>query len=990
MKPAAVVLLLALLPLQIGRAQEAGSIAGVVTDKLTRTPLAGAHVTVAGTRFEAATGVDGRFTIADVPPGTYRLSVRLIGYPLQAVDSVTVTAGATATVDVQLQRQAVELEAQVVVGYGTQRRGDVTGAVASVTADQFVQAPARDAASLIAGKIAGLAVTTPSGNPRSGTEISLRGTTTIQGPTSPLVVVDGVPGSLETVAPQDIETMDVLKDGSAAAIYGSRASNGVILITSKRNPGGAPTFRYDSWANEQTLYRTPDFLTAADYRRLIVAQKAAAAPDTLEDFGYSTNWQSLVLRRPVSYMQNLTIIGGGANTNYTAALSAENDQGIFLRSDNRNLTGRINVGHSMFDGRLAADLNLLTRVEDAFTGPDYNYAWRQTLIRNPTDRVVDDSGLWQERGTYFYVNPLGLIREVNGGIQQRDLRLHGTVTLRPVDKLRLSLLTGTERWSSLSGSATTFRHINTTISRQNSTAGRSTRSTAERILELTGTYATSLGPHSITLLGGYGYQDFVDENFSVTNFNFPTDLFEYNRLQNGDALTAGQATMNSGKESYKTVGFFSRLNYDWDNRYLLMASVRYEGDSRFGAAHKWGVFPAVSAGWRISKEPFMSRARFVDDLKLRVGYGVTGIAPDDPYLSLRTYSYGNRMLYEGVWIQGLAPSRNPNPNLRWERKDEINVGVDFSALDFRLAGTLDVYRRDTRDLLYEYPVPVPPNLFGRMLANIGHMQNNGVEAQLTYEVIRRPGMRWQTSANWSTNSNKLVSLSSEAYQTDCFTPTSGHTGEPIQQYTHRVCVGGPIGNFYGYQSVDIDGTGAWIVLNKNGDRISIRDAKEDDRRVLGNGIPKHYVAWNNAIQWKAFDLSASIRGALDFQILNFQRMYYENPTILEYNMLKSALDSVYGKRLLNYDLSYVSYYIEDGSYLKLDNITVGYRLPPRVAAALKANAGRVYLSGRNLHTWTRYRGLDPEVSASGLSPGNDSRDKYPTTRTFSMGLSLTF
>jgi TonB-dependent starch-binding outer membrane protein SusC len=982
MKRLAVVLLAALFPLQRARAQEVGALAGVVTDQATNAPLAGAQVSLVGTRLAATTGADGRFLLPNVPLGQAFVRVRLIGHG-SAEQAVTVRAGETAVADFRLQPQALELEGLVVVGYGTQRRGEVTGAVGSVTSDQFVQGPARDAASLIAGKVAGLAVTTPSGDPRSGTEISLRGTTTIQGPRNALVLIDGVPGNLETVAPQDIESIDVLKDGSAAAVYGSRGSNGVILITTKNDGRAAPTIRYETYASYQALYRSPGFLNAADYRRRI------AQGYGFEDLGHSTDWQAQVLRNPVGYTQNVTIGGGGANTNYTASLSYENGQGIFDRSNDRTLRGRVHVGHSMYDGRLVADVNVLTGVENNFTGPDYNYAWRQTLIRNPTDRVMDDSGRWQERGTYFYVNPVGWIQENNGEREARDLRLHTTLTWRPTNTVRLSLLGGTERESWISGNATTFRHANTTQAGQNATAARADTSRVGRILELTGTYAGQVGGHDFTLLGGYSYQDFVDDNFSVGTFDFPTDLFGYNRLQSGDALTLGTATMRSVKSSYKVLGFFTRVNYDWDDRFLFMGSLRYEGNSRFGANHKWGLFPAVSAGWRMSKERFLRPAHFIDDLKLRAGYGVTGIAPDSSYLSLTTYLYDDRFFYNGRWVQGISPARNPNPDLRWERKDEINVGVDFSLFGYRLAGSVDLYQRDTKDMLYNYSVPVPPYLYGSILANVGRMRNKGIEAQLTYDVVRSPTLRWTTSANWSTNANRLLSLSNAVYVTsDSF--FTGYTGEPIQQSTHLVKVGQSIGNFYGYQSVDIDSAGEWIVLDRAGNRIPIDSVTEADRHVLGNGIPKHYLAWNNSLRWNHFDLGVTMRGAFGFQILNFQRMYYENPTILQYNMLRSAFDPVYGKRTVNYDLAYVSYYVEDGDYWKIDNVTLGYRLPARLAGALKSSEARIYVAGRNLYTFTGYKGLDPEVSTTGLAPGDDARDKYPTTRSFTAGVSLTF
>jgi len=385
---------------------------------------------------------------------------------------------------------------------------------------------------------------------------------------------------------------------------------------------------------------------------------------------------------------------------------------------------------------------------------------------------------------------------------------------------------------------------------------------------------------------------------------------------------------------------------------------------------------------------------WINELKLRVGYGITGIAPTSSYLSLTSYRFRNKFLYDGQWVQGLEPARNPNPDLRWEKKTEINEGIDYALFDSRLNGSVDVYQRDTRDMLYNYSVPVPPYLYGSMLANVGHMSNRGFEAQVNFDVIRRPNLRWTTSANWSRNSNRLVSLSNDVFETADFFYT-GYTGEPIQQSTHRVDIGGPIGNFYGYQSVDIDTAGHWIVLDSAGNRISIDDAKDKDKHVLGNGLPKQYLSWNNTLRVGHFDANVNMRGAFGFQILNFQRMFYENPTITQYNMLKSAFDPVYGKRPVNYDLAYVSYYIENGDYWKIDNVTVGYTLPQRALRLLGGSVtdARLYVSGSNLLTITGYKGIDPEVSTrgnDGLSPGDDERDKYPTTRMFTTGLSVRF
>jgi len=970
-------------PLVAG-AQTTGRITGVVTSEDGR-PIPNAQLSVLSTSLLARTDSVGHYSISNVTPGAHTVRATSLGHAAGEV-AVTVTAGGVSTANLKLTTVAARLDQVVVIGYGEQKRGEITSAVVSVDTTQFIQGPARDAASLIAGKVPGLAVTTPSGDPRAGTQISLRGVTTIQGSTNPLVLVDGVPGDLGTVSTPDIEAISVLKDGSAAAMYGSRASNGVILITTKRHRGNKPTLRYDGYVSQQSIYNRPDFLTADDYRRLIKQGYA------FQDLGYSTDWEDALLRSPLSQRHNVSIGGGDVATNYTASLNYEKDQGIFLRSDNQEVTARGDIRHSMFSNKMDANFTFLNSVRNYFTGPDYNWSWRQALIRNPTDRMVDTAtGLWQERGTYMYQNPLGLINEQNGNYEGRDTRLHGGVTYRPFETLRFSLTGGTDRFSSLSGNATTFKHVNTTINGQNGTASRSTSSSVDRILEGTGTYNNSFGRQDVTLLGGYSYQDSENEGFSFNTSEFPTDLFGYDALSRGAAITDGKAGVGSSKDSYKLIGFFGRLNYDWADKYLLMGSMRYEGNSRFGASHKWGLFPAVSAAWRLSSEPFIQKHSWISDLKLRAGYGVTGIAPTSSYLSLTSYSYGQRFLYNGAWVQGLAPARNPNPDLRWEEKHEINTGVDYALFNSRVTGSVDVYRRETRDMLYNYSVPVPPNLFGSILANVGTMRNNGVEAQLGIDVFRTRNLTWNTNFNWSHNTNMLESLSNRQFQTsDCFYP--GGTGEPIQQSTHRVCVGEQIGDFFGWKSVDIDTSGAWIVQDTSGHNIPIKNAKAADRQVLGNGIPKQYAAWNNSVRYKNFDLDVNMRGAFSFQILNFQRMYYENPKILQYNMLKSAFDPVYGKRTVNYDLAYVSYYVEDGDYMKLDNVTLGYTLDQALVNRLTTSisGARFYLAGRNLLTLTGYKGMDPEVSTSGLSPGIDNRDQYPTTRMFTVGMTLSF
>jgi TonB-linked SusC/RagA family outer membrane protein len=976
------------------------SVSGTVIEAGTEEPIAGVNILVLGTSQGTSTDADGSYSLT-VPSANDTLRFSFVGFATQQIP-----VNGRSQIDVALQSEALIGDDVVVVGYGTQREEEVTSAVTSVSSEDFIQASPIDAASLIQAKVPGLVVSRPTGNPTEGSDISLRGITTLEGDTDPLVLIDGIPGDLNTVAPEDIESFDVLKDGSAAAIYGSRGSNGVVLITTKRRNTDAPTrIEYDGYTNIQTIKKRPDMLDAEGLR-----EWKDEYPN-LTDYGEtddripensSTDWFDVVTRTPVSQNHNLSFSGGEAQTNYTATFNYRNNEGLFLRSDNEVTTGRFNVRHSMMDNQLTADLNVVARSQNYFSGDGtgnngFNeFAYRTTLTRNPTDLPRYDDGSYVYRSGFEDENPLVLINEVDGETINRELRLNGTLGYNPIEQLNLELLASFNQWNQTSGYAETLQHVSAVEGGTEAFAARSAAATEDKLLEFTGTYDDNFGDHSVRLLGGYSYQQEIFENFNMSNFNFPTDAYTFNRMQSGDALSDGEANMSSYKESSKLIGFFSRLNYNYDNRYIFMASVRYEGNSKFGEDYKWGTFPATSVGWRISEEAFMDGVGFVSDLKVRAGFGVTGIAPSGPYQSLPSLNYGARVYNNGEWVQTISPARNANPNLRWERKEEINVGLDFGLFNDRLSGNLDVYRRDTKDMLWDYDVPVPPNVFNEITANVGQMRNEGIEVGLEYQVSQGSDFSYITSVTGSTNRNELVSLSNELYETSNDFFYTGYTGAPVQLSTHRVEIGGPIGNFYGFKSVDISDDGRWLIErrieNEDGtvdtEEILQTDANLDDRQILGNGIPDYNLGWSHSVRYQNFDLNVTMRGAFGHQIFNFQRMYYENPTLTPENVLESAFEPVYGKRRLDTGLAYVSYYIEDGDYWKLDNATLGYTF--NVTNLQFLQNARVYLSGSNLFTITGYKGMDPEVDTGGLDPGNDPRDKFPTTRTFTLGVNLTF
>jgi TonB-linked SusC/RagA family outer membrane protein len=954
---------------------QAQKVTGKVTDAITSESLVGVSVYVKGTQNGTTTDIKGEFTLNDVNKG------QILVFSFIGMKTTEIVVDARTTYEVAMQSEATGLDEVVVIGYGTQRKGDVTSSISTVKSDNFLKGQVKDAGQLIQGKVAGLSITTPSGNPSDQTQIMLRGITTLSGSTQPLILIDGIEGTLTSVAPEDIESIDVLKDGSAAAIYGTRGTNGVILISTKKVKGDMPaTLEYSTYISMQAIARQADFLTAEDYRRLITEGKP------LNDYGASTNWLDEVTRNPFSQMHNLSLKGGTLNSNYIATANYNVAQGLFEKSYDDRLNTRLEVNHGMFDGLIKLNAGIIG---------DYNknfniYPYRQALIRNPTDAVQDENGDWVEHpGVFQYENPVAWNEETLGENTSQTLRIHGSILVEPVQGLRFKILGSTNRYNYMTGYSETKKHISNVRDGKNGFASRSAAAALDNLLEMTCEYNKTFGKSAFTVLGGYSYNDQIGENFYEDNFDFPTDAFSYNNMGTGSALLRGDANMSSYKSSSTLIGFFGRVNYNYAEKYLLMASVRQEGSSKFGENNQWGTFPALSAGWRISKESFLEGVKVIDDLKIRAGYGVTGTEPSSPYMSLTRLMYSGYVLVNGEWVPQILPASNPNPDLKWEKKQEMNFGLDFSIYKGRVTGNIDYYIRTTKDMLWEYQVPSPPNLYPTIIANVGEMENKGLEAMISVIPVKTNDFQWTASVSYSGNKNKLVSLSNDLYQASNDWFEAGYTGDPIQQSTHRVQIGNPIGDFYGVKSIDIDENGEWIIEGADGQPKSINDKVEEDKQVLGNGLPKHYLGFNNTFRYKNFDLNMTMRGAFGFQILNFQRMFYENPTInIRYNVLSSAYDKVYGKEVLDYTQEYVSYYIEDGDYWKIDNVTLGYTLKDNTISFLK-NA-RVYFSCLNMATFTGYSGIDPEVNRMGLAPGNDERDKYPTTRSFSLGVNLTF
>ncbi|MDH6305177.1 TonB-linked SusC/RagA family outer membrane protein [Parabacteroides sp. PF5-5] len=958
------------------------TITGTVTDEQGE-PVIGANVVEKGTINGVITDMDGKFSLSVYPSSI--LQVSYIGYIMQEVG----ISGQT-SLQLILKEDSQSLNEVVVVGYGTQRKGELTSSIASVKKESFTQGSVQDAAQLIQGKVAGLGVVLTNGNPTSTSQLVLRGAGSLLSGTSPLVIIDGVPGDLSTVAPEDIESVDVLKDGSAAAIYGTRGNNGVIFITTRKIHGEAKaTIEVQSYLTVQTINRKLDMMDASQYRELVAQKKPGAI-----DHGYEIDWLDEILRTPITSVTNASFQGGTSATNYIANINYKSAEGIVKRSNNKVLTTRLEANHSMWDNLLKFNFNIMGRQQtyqslgdgNSFNGSIY----RTALIGNPTDRLKDEEGTWVEHTTMNgYMNPVAAIYESDGENKNTQIKTFGSITLTPINQFFVKALVSNTTFNETRGYSETKKHISTVRDSKNGFASRGTTRSSEKLMEITSQYREQFNAHNITALVGYSYQMNQYENYWMQNWDFSSDQYSYNKMQQGAALKRGEAKEESIKTEHKLIGFFGRVNYNYDNRYLLSASLRREGSSKFGENHKWGNFPAFSVGWNLSNESFMKDIESINLLKLRVGFGITGTVPTDPYMSLRKLDTGANFYTESGWIPTLKPASNANPNLKWEKKEEWNLGIDYSLFNHFIRGSFDFYKRTTKDMLWKYTVPMPPFLYNEMIANAGTMENKGLEAQINITPVQTRDFTWNSTLNFSTNKNKLVSLSNDQFQVHSGYIEEGWTGEPIQRKTHRIFEGGEMGNFWGFKTIGVDEDGRWIIEGKNGEPKSILDQTDDDRKKIGNGLPKHFLSWNNQISYKNFDLNISMRGVFGYDILNMPRMFYEVPVNLTRgNLLADAYQPKFGQVLNDQqELQYVSYFIEKGDFWKIDNITLGYNLQFNSKYIKKA---RFYATGTNLFTFTSYSGIDPEVNVNGLDPGCDTLGRYPSTRSFTIGTILTF
>lgn len=945
------------------------TVKGKVTDR-TGLPLPGVSV-VSGPGKGTVTNVQGEYTIRIDEKGT--LTFSYIGYAAQAIpvngqSSINVTL---------LESKDTELNEVVVVGYGTMNKRDLTGAVTKLSQGDLI---AGSVSPLLAiqGKVPGLTVISTNGtDPNAGVSLQLRGVNSINAAQGPLVVIDGIPGgNINTVVKEDIESISVLRDASAAAIYGTRASGGVILITTKKAKAGMLRASFTSELFLESIRKRPESLTAEEF----VANKVGT------DLGHKTDWYKEVTNpSPFSQRYVLNVNGGTENAQVYASFMTRNAVGMAIESKRKEYSGRINTTFRFFDGIAELSTNI-SYIQANATFSD-NGIFNMALTMNPTEtpyNANDVTGYNIPLGGFDYFNPIAEVKLRKDLGQYKNLLASSTLRINITKNLfasgMIALKNDTEHKNF-------YRSSQHRISRNGNIDGNASQSYSrwdDRTLELTLNYNKNIGHHQINAVGGYTYQDFNGQGFSANNSNFPVDGIQDNDLGTGTWLADGRAGMGSWKNpSVKLIAFFGRVNYSYRDRYILTASLRHEGSSKFAKGNQWGNFPGISAAWRISEENFLKSSNLVSNLKLRGGYGATGNEGFNANVATRMYGADTWWLVDGEWLRTYGVLHNQNPDIRWEVKKEFNIGLDFGLFNNRLNGRVDFYKRRVDDMIYDVSVSQPPAIHDKTSVNVGNMENKGYEFELNWVAIKNADWNYTTSIIASGNRSTLTTLNGGSTFSDRKSlPAPGNPGSAVRLYP-----GEDIGRFFIWRFAGFTDAGNWMLYDKTGKPFDVKAQakKNEDKVFVGNAIPKIMLSWNHSLSWKNFDAGLYMRSWIGHDVFNMINMYYSLPNVSGQNVLRDA----FGKHKdIKGEKELTDYWLEKGTFLKLDAFNIGYTFPAHRVKPLKGL--RLYATARDLFVITNYSGLDPEVNINGLEPGFEERNVYPKTRTFMFGLQASF
>lgn len=965
------------------------TVQGTVTDEAGET-LIGATVQQKGTSNGTVTDFDGNFTLT-VPTNAI-LSVSYIGYTPKEI-----AVNGQTNLTIVLSNDDQMLNEVVVIGYGTMDKKELTSAISHVSEKDFLTVSSLDPSMMIQGKVAGVSITnTGTGDPNNQASIQIRGVSSRSAGLGPLIVIDGVPGgNLTNINPNDIASFDVLKDGAASAIYGTRGSNGVIVVTTKKGSKDGQTHTsYSGQYSWDFINKELQMMNAQEYRDVRLGWG-----DTGVDLGGNIDWLDETSRTGGAMQHTLTLSGGNDKSNYRVSADYRNAHGIDLRSKREEYGARAAVMHTT-NGLFTLTANIAPRIIYR-DNADWS-VFKDAIEANPTTPLMnpDDPSLYYNfQGQVVGSNPVERQRIEKDHAITKLLDWDGTVKLNLLPllaknedsphNLSTQVMFADHQYSN---DNSWFRPSTSTIAINNGREGEASRSygkESQYVFEWLTNYSGKFGLHYIKGMAGYSYQYSKYSGFNAENKDFPNDGLTSDNLGSGEyAKEEGEVMMGSYQNDAKLIAFFGRVSYNYDDRYMLTASLRHEGSSKFGIDNKWGNFPAISAGWRISSENFMKDITWINDLKLRADFGVTGNQDFGSYLSLNTMTGFGYYFYNGKYFQVWGPSKNVNPDLKWEKGKNWNVGLDFSLFNNRLYGSLNYFSRRQQDLLGNYKVSVPPYLFDETFVNVGTMKNTGFEFDLNFRAVDTPTFGYDINLVGTTMSNKFLDFSNSQYVGQDYYDVCG-TEDPYPFYNlQRIQKGESLGNFFMWKYAGHSTEGEWLVYDRDGDIIRASQASDADRQQVGNGMPKFTMSMSHTFRYRNFDLSLFFRGAFFFDIFNIHDFYYGTR-----NFTGNRLKKAYAK---NFEISssanpvVCDYFLERGDYLKLDMVTLGYTFRPNNWRFL--DRVRVFTTAKNLFTLTKFSGVDPSTyQVNGLTPGGQgSRTYFPSTRQLIVGVQVDF
>lgn len=978
-------------------AAEAAIVKGTVTDEAGE-PLIGATVMVAGTATGTATDFDGNFSI-DVEQGK-TLKVSYVGYLTQ---EVKVTGS---ELNIILKEDNALLDEVVVVGYGTMKRKDLTGSITTVNSKELNVGAYTDPGQLLQGKVPGLVVVQNS-DPNGGVNsLTLRGASTLNGSTSPLYVVDGIPGvNLNLIPPSEIESIDVLRDASATAIYGSKAANGVIIVTTKRGAEGPARVTYSGYVSWERIAKDHDMMTA-DELRAYAEENGIHIPN---DRGANTNWADEVQRTGFATNHDISISGGNKTTTYNVSINYIKRDGIITGVGNNLFTGRSYIETKTLKERLTLGVGINGNIRREWGVPrgiEGGSVYEGMYYYSPLVPAVNEDGSWYSDKTISQnYNPLSLIYENQSKATFKRLQFTGKASLKIIEGLFLNanFSYDTQNYH--------YKDYTSTKSQNNTRHGESSRNVTDdwgKLMEIYGNYDKEFGEnHKLALMVGYSWEEHKNgDGFGARGYNFYDDTLKWYDIGMANSWDTDPVWGNLESHT-KMISFYGRVNYSLMSKYLFQAAIRRDGASTFGANNRWATFPSASIAWRLSQENFLKDNTWLTDLKIRAGWGQSGNAQGfDIYTSRFFYQAAKRFDYVDpvtgavTSYKGLTAARNVNDNLKWETTTMLNLGLDFSFLNGRIGGTIEYYNKDTKDMIWDYPVSVAQYPVNVMTANVGKMRNRGVELMIQAYPVQTKDFTWNTSLNFSHNDNKVVSVSNSEFNAGVLNRYDPHLPGLSQGCnTQRIVEGKPIGSFYlwdwaGYNEQGIstfyryDGNGNHI-LGADGKPETTIEPGEDDRIYMGNAQPKLTMGWDNRLNYKNWDLNVFFTGVFGQKIFNEPHAYFSYVGSISQG--KNVMSSVWDDQLPTDGLAHYpsQRYLENGSYFKLASLTLGYTFRDCFNGWL--NDIRLYVSANNIFTITKYTGRDPEINLGGLDPGHDTRsDHYPRTRQILVGATINF